>query len=209
MQPYKEFADAMLEVADHDHESLEALLTQARDQSLEYGPAVDLGETFRNGIREGSKSASGPRRQQARGRNSRFVVSIAEHLAQVLSPMSRSVIHILLWPTPGPPALGLPAYSSKRSFPSIPISGLQRRTREPTNGSLATRRPSPQTPMNHGDKSIRLAAHRSECSTRIYAEAGATNCPTAHNECVGAYGSDSLHTSLWVGVAAKRPPMRE
>ena len=50
--------------------------------------------------------------------------------------------------------------------------------------------------MSHGNKSIRLAARRSECSTRIYAEAGATNCPTAHNESVGAYGSDSLNASL-------------
>jgi len=63
--------------------------------------------------------------------------------------------------------------------------------------------------MNHGDKSIRLAAHRSECSTRIYAEARATNCPTAHNESVGAYGSDSLNASLWAVVVARRPPTRE
>ena len=67
----------------------------------------------------------------------------------------------------------------------------------------------PQTPMSHGNKSIRLAARRSECSTRIYVEVGAASCPTAHNECVGDCGSDSLHASLWVVVVARRPPTRE
>jgi len=63
--------------------------------------------------------------------------------------------------------------------------------------------------MNHGDESIRLAAHRSERSTRIYVEVGAANCPAAHNESVSACGSDSLNASLWVVVAARRPPTRE
>ena len=63
--------------------------------------------------------------------------------------------------------------------------------------------------MSHGDKSIRLASRRSECSARIYTEAGATNCPTAHNESVGAYGSDPLNASLWVVVVARRPPTRK
>ncbi len=63
--------------------------------------------------------------------------------------------------------------------------------------------------MSHGNKSIRLPARKSEFSTRIYVEVGATNCPTARDESVGACGSDSLNASLWVVVAARRPPTRE
>jgi len=63
--------------------------------------------------------------------------------------------------------------------------------------------------MSHGNKSIRLAARKSECSTRIYVEVGAANCPTAHDESVGTCGSDSLNASLWVVVVARRPPARE
>jgi hypothetical protein len=62
--------------------------------------------------------------------------------------------------------------------------------------------------MNHGDKSIHLAARISEWSTRIYAEVRATNCLTARDESVGAYGSDSLNASLLVVVVAGRPPTR-
>jgi hypothetical protein len=84
-------------------------------------------------------------------------------------------------------------------------AGTRSEKRAPGN----TARPHPQTPMSHDDKSIRLTARRSECSTRIYAEAGATNCPTAHNESVGAHDSDSLNASLWVVAIARRPPARE
>jgi hypothetical protein len=63
--------------------------------------------------------------------------------------------------------------------------------------------------MSNGDKGIRLAARRSECRTRIYAEAGAANCPIAHNESVDAYGSGALNASLWIVVVARRPPTRE
>jgi hypothetical protein len=76
--------------------------------------------------------------------------------------MSLSVVYILLWPTPGSPVLGLPACRSKCLSPLCLVSRLQRRTRGPENGSLATRRPSHQTPMSHGNQSIRLAARRSE-----------------------------------------------
>jgi hypothetical protein len=81
--------------------------------------------------------------------------------------MSRSVVYILLWPTPDSPVLGLLACSSKRSLPTFLISRLQRRTRDPENGPLATRRPSPETPMSHGNQSIRLAARRSGRNTHI------------------------------------------
>ena len=63
--------------------------------------------------------------------------------------------------------------------------------------------------MSHGNKSIRLAARRSGCSTHIYAEAGAISYPTAHGESLGACSSDSLYASLWVVVVAGRPPTRD
>jgi hypothetical protein len=63
--------------------------------------------------------------------------------------------------------------------------------------------------MGHGNKSIRLAARGSECSTHIYCRGRSDHLPTAHNESVGAYGSDSLNASLWIVVVAGRPPTRE
>jgi hypothetical protein len=63
--------------------------------------------------------------------------------------------------------------------------------------------------VDNGNKSIRLAAHGSECSTHIHCRGRSDHLPTAHNESVGAYGSDSLNASLWIVVVAGRPPTRE
>ena len=120
--------------------------------------------------------------------------------------MSRSVIPILRWPTPGSPALGLSACASTRSLPSFLNSGLPSQTRGPRH-EPGQHSAHAQMPMSHD--SIRLAARRSGCSTHIYAEVGAACCTTAHDESLGACGSDSLNASLWMVVVARRPPTRE
>jgi len=116
-----------------------------------------------------------------RGRSRLPVPAASRHAVVIRFPSSLSLSISRKFYLPSPAQwftffygrrLALLYLDSPRAVPSVYlplclVSRLQRRTRDPENGSLATQRPNPQTLTSHGDPSIRLVARRSERNTHI------------------------------------------